>query len=85
MTESYYKYYYCIFSTDFEDEYIKHGVLEHLYKPMFPNPTDLILYNLAPQGKSWEKPLCSEEEAERRLVRWVEKGLKKQQQQQSSR
>jgi hypothetical protein len=72
----YYRCYYCDFNTDSEDEYIKHGALEHLYKPMFPNQADLQLYNLTPQGKSWKKDLCSEKEAEDRLIRWIEKQMK---------
>jgi hypothetical protein len=70
----YYQCYHCNnFSTDIELEYLRHGAKEHLYKPLFPNITELQQYNLKPQGKKWEKPVRTEREAQKHLQDWVEK------------
>jgi hypothetical protein len=42
------------FETNDEQEYVRHGVKHHLYKPMFPSKADLERHRLKPQGKSWE-------------------------------
>lgn len=77
IRQEYFRCYYCThFSTDEENEYLKHGAQNHLYKPLFPNQTDLERYNLRPQNKPWEKCKITEEEAEERLARWAEKRLK---------
>lgn len=53
--------YYCakngngkVFETYDEGEYLKHGILKHYNKPMYPNGTTIKKYNLIPQGQSWE-------------------------------
>lgn len=70
----YYQCYYCNgFSTNIENEYLRHGAKEHLYKPLFPNKTELTQYNLTAQDKPWEKPIRTEKEAEEHLARWAEK------------
>lgn len=75
--EAYYKCYYCIqLSTNDEDEYLRHGAQNHLYKPLFPNQTELERYDLRPQNKPWEKCNITENEAKDRLARWVEKRIK---------
>jgi hypothetical protein len=47
-----------------------------LYKPLFPNETELERYNLIPQNKPWEKCNITEEEVNERLARWVEKRIR---------
>lgn len=75
--DGYYKCYHCTdFSTNDEHEYLKHGVKNHLYKPLFPNETELERYNLKPQNKPWEKCNITEEEAMERLAIWVEKRIR---------
>jgi hypothetical protein len=77
IVDSYYKCYHCAhFSTNLESEYLKHGVQNHLYKPLFPNETELKRYNLRPQNKPWEKCSITEEEAIDRLAGWVEKRIR---------
>ena len=77
IRQGYFKCYYCIhFSTNDESDYLKHGAQSHLYKPLFPNETELKRYNLKPQNKPWEKRKITEEEAEERLARWAEKRLR---------
>jgi hypothetical protein len=68
-----YQRYYCPYKTDDENQYLRHGARYHLYLPMFPNEADPQRYNLAPQGKPWEKSKITVEEAERRLSAWAEK------------
>jgi hypothetical protein len=77
----YYQCYHCNnFSTNIEDQYLRHGAREHLYKPLFPNATELVKYNLVPQGKNWEKPLRTEAEAREHLARWAEKRIREDEQ-----
>ena len=68
--------YYCNFSTDFEDVYLKHGVTKHYCKPLFPNESEMIKYELEPQNRKWEKPYGTLEEAKERLAKWAEKRRK---------
>lgn len=68
--------YYCNFSTNFEDEYLKHGVAKHYGKPLFPNEPEMIKYELEPQNRHWEKPYGTLEEAKERLALWAEKRMK---------
>lgn len=68
--------YYCKFQTDWEEEYAKHGLSEHRYKPMFPNEAELQRYNLKSQGKRWEQPFMTKEQAEDNLAAWAEKRMK---------
>jgi CDP-glycerol glycerophosphotransferase (TagB/SpsB family) len=76
-SEIYYKCYHCLqFSTNDEKEYLGHGVQNHLYKPLFPNETELECYSLRPQNKPWEKCNITEEEAKERLASWVEKRIR---------
>jgi hypothetical protein len=51
--------------------YEKHGVLNHLYKPLYPNETELLKYGLNLQGRTWEKCNMTRKEAEERLARWA--------------
>ena len=59
-----YSYYYCekegvlteqIFLTNDREQFEKYGVLNHFYKPLYPNETELQKYGLKPQGRTWEK------------------------------
>jgi hypothetical protein len=78
----YYQCYHCNnFSTNIEEEYLRHGAKEHLYKPLFPNETELTQYNLTAQNKPWEKPIRTEEEVEEHLARWAEKRMNEDQRQ----
>jgi len=75
--EAYYKCYHCVhFSTNDQNEYLTHGAQNHLYKPLFPNQTELERYNLRPQNKTWEKCNITEEEVTDRLAKWVEKRIR---------
>jgi hypothetical protein len=71
-----FKCYYCKFETYDEKEYLKHGALNHLYKPLFPNETELRTLELEPQRQRWEYPLKTEKEAWDSLRDWVGKRLK---------
>jgi hypothetical protein len=73
--QPYYKCYYCDYSTEREDMYLRHGVVEHTYKPIYPNEVELQKYNLTPQGKPWEHFNMTVEEADERLRRWAEKRM----------
>ena len=73
MTLSNYQCYYCPFTTDDEDQYVRHGVKNHLYLPIFPGEGDLAKHGLSRQGKPWEKYNITVKEAERRLGIWAEK------------
>lgn len=73
MTLTTYSCYYCPYNTDDENQYLRHGVRNHLYLPLFPNEGDLERHKLTPQGKSWEKSNITVEEANRRLRTWAEK------------
>ena len=42
------------FQTYDEDEYVRHGIMRHPKKPMFPSKADLQKNGLNPQRKSWE-------------------------------
>ena len=48
-------YYRNKFSSTFnEEEYLKHVVLTHNNKPVYPSMTDLENNNFKPQGRYWE-------------------------------
>lgn len=75
-----YSCYYCekdglppeqVFHTNDRTLYEKHGVLNHLYKPLYPNETELKKYGLNPQDKAWEKCVITKKEAEEKLARWA--------------
>ena len=63
-----YQCYYCSFQTEDEDQYVRHGVKNHLYLPIFPGEADLERHNLTPQGKPWEKYNITTREAESECV-----------------
>ena len=42
------------FQTYDEDEYVRHGIMRHPKKPMFPSKADLQKNGLNPQRKDWE-------------------------------
>lgn len=77
-----YQCYYCSFQTagqemEDEDQYIEHGVKNHLYRPMFPGEADLAKRKLIPQGKRWEKYDITIEEVDKKLAAWAAKTKKK--------
>jgi hypothetical protein len=42
------------FQTNDEMEYLKHGTLKHLNRPMYPNIATIKENSLKPQGRKWE-------------------------------
>ena len=75
-----YHCYYCNFECNTEAEYLKHGALTHLYKPLFPNQTELRTLGLKPQRKPWEEPIRTEQEAIDHLADWAYKRMQEEQQ-----
>ena len=73
---TYYNCYYCNYHTDWEQQYIEHGMLKHKFKPIFPNQAELERHHLEPQGQRWEQPFMTEEQAKENLAIWAEKRMK---------
>ena len=45
----------CKFSTEYQEEYERHGALKHPSNPLlYPSRYEIEKYGLTPQGKEWE-------------------------------